>query len=132
MLRLREGQDLFPDERVSVNPIVRGDGDPWRPERDADVLVLGDSFSNIYSLESMEWGRFAGFVEQLSFELKRPCDRIVMNDDGSFATREALNRALARGEDRLAGKKVVVWQFAMRELSQGDWRSFPMVLGKAE
>jgi alginate O-acetyltransferase complex protein AlgJ len=26
------------------------------------------------------------------------------------------------GEDRLAGKRVLIWEFASRELSVGDWK----------
>ena len=52
-----------------------------------------------------------------------------MNDNGAFATRRRLARELARGRDRLAGKQVVVWQFAMRELSEGDWKLVDMTLG---
>jgi alginate O-acetyltransferase complex protein AlgJ len=33
-----------------------------------------------------------------------------------------LAKDLARGRDRLAGKKLVIWQFAARELSFGDWK----------
>jgi alginate O-acetyltransferase complex protein AlgJ len=86
------------------------------------VLVLGDSFSNIYSLEAMGWGAAAGFVEQLGYELQQPVDAILRNDAGAFATRELLAKDLARGKDRLAGKKVLVWEFAMRELGVGDWK----------
>jgi alginate O-acetyltransferase complex protein AlgJ len=86
------------------------------------VLLLGDSFSNIFSLEAMGWGTAAGLAEQLSFALGRPIDRLVQNDNGAFATREALARDLARGRDRLAGKLVVIYQFATRELTEGDWR----------
>ena len=64
----------------------------WRSSRDADVLLLGDSFSNIYSLESMGWGTSAGFAEQLSYSLRRPVDRLVQNDQGAFATRPVLQR----------------------------------------
>jgi alginate O-acetyltransferase complex protein AlgJ len=33
---------------------------------------------------------------------------------------------LVRGKDRLAGKKVVVWQFASRELAVGNWKLLDM------
>ena len=114
-------QPLFDEETVTVRRILAADGTPWRSSTDTDVLVLGDSFSNIYSLESMGWGASAGLVEQLSFALRRPVDRIVQNDAGAYATRELLQRS---GPGRLAGKKVVVWQFATRELAFGDWRLF--------
>ena len=92
----------------------------------AEVLVLGDSFSNIYSLEAMGWGQSAGLVEQLSHAMLRPVDLIAVNDHGAWATRDLLVRELARGSDRLAGKRVVVWQFAERELADGDWKILPL------
>lgn len=122
MLDLPEGQSRFEPDTVAIRRVLQPDGSPWRPSRPANVLVLGDSFSNIYSLASMGWGDSAGFVEQLSDRLRRPVDRIVQNDDGAFATREMLRRDLARGVDRLAGTRVVVYQFAARELATGDWQ----------
>jgi alginate O-acetyltransferase complex protein AlgJ len=121
MLDLPASQPLFDEETVTVRRIAAADGTPWRPSTAGDVLVLGDSFSNIYSLESMGWGASAGLVEQLSFALRRPVDRIVQNDAGAYATRELLHRS---GPERLVGKKIVVWQFATRELASGDWRLF--------
>ena len=126
MLDLPSGQRLFPPETVSIRRILAPGGAAWRPSREADVLVLGDSFSNIYSLASMGWGDSAGFAEQLSDALGRPVDRIVQNSDGAYATRLALRRMLATGEDRLAGTRVVIWQFAARELTIGDWRVFEL------
>ena len=118
MLDLLDGQQLYPQESVWLRRVVNADGSGWRSSRDADVLVLGDSFSNIYSLESMGWGTSAGFVEQLSYALRRPLDRIVQNDDAAFATREML----ARDAGRLKNTRVVVYQFAERELAFGDWK----------
>jgi alginate O-acetyltransferase complex protein AlgJ len=76
----------------------------------------------------MNWGCSAGLAEHLSFALNRPVDTILRNDAGAYATRELLSRELAQGEDRLAGKKVVVWQFAARELAVGDWKLLDMTL----
>jgi alginate O-acetyltransferase complex protein AlgJ len=47
---------------------------------------------------------------------------IAQNDSGAFATRQALARELAAGVDRLAKKRAVIWEFASRELSVGDWK----------
>ncbi len=115
----RQDRRLYPPERVVVSRVLNADGSAWRSDRGADVLVLGDSFSNIYSLASMGWGDAAGLVEHLSYALGRPVDRIVQNDDGAFATREMLRKA---GPERLAGKRVVIWQFAARELAGGNWK----------
>lgn len=128
MLKLRQNQVVFGEEVVTIHPVTDATGQPWRPNPAAEVLVLGDSFANIYSLEMMDWGCAAGLAEQLSFALNRPVDAILRNDDGAYATREMLSRELAQGEDRLAGRKVVVWQFAARELAVGDWKLLDMML----
>jgi len=135
MLDLPAGQTLYPPEEVTLRA-VRVRGAPWRPTRGAEVLLLGDSFSNVYSDpaafrserlgDDLSWGAGAGLAEQLSFALARPVDRIVRNAGGAYAARADLVREMARdaeaGRDRLAGVRVVVWQFAVRELAQGDWR----------
>ena len=126
MLDLPADQTLFPPETVQLRQVLDGKGRFWRSSETADVLVLGDSFSNIYSMEAMGWGESAGFVEQFASYLGRPVDRLVRNDGGAFATRDMLGRELARGRDRLEGKRVVVWQFAARELAAGDWRLITM------
>ncbi len=128
MLDLPDDQTIFPPEPVTIQQVLTDDDQFWRPTENAEVLVLGDSFSNIYSLEPMGWGESAGFVEQLSYHLNAPVDRLVRNDSGAYATRDMLSRELARGRDRLAGKQVVIWQFAARELAVGDWRMIPLEL----
>jgi hypothetical protein len=122
MLDLRENDLLFPPEAVWVRRILQPDGSLWRSSRAADVLLLGDSFTNIYSLESMGWGTSAGFAEQLSYVLRRPLERLVQNDQGAFATRAMLQR----DADRLTGKRLVIYQFAARELTFGDWKVIPL------
>lgn len=131
MLKLTRGDKFFPPEKVTIRQVVTGNA-LWRPTRDADVLLLGDSFSNIFSFEAMGWGESAGFAEHLSFALRRPIDCILRNSDASFATREILSNELARGRDRLAGKKLVIWEFADRELSFGNWKLLDLKLGEAK
>ena len=130
MLKLSPDTTAFPAETVSIRPVLSADGQYWRASQNAEVLVLGDSFSNIYSLEPMGWGQSAGFVEQLAYHLQAPVDRLVRNDAGAFATRDMLARELARGRDRLAGKKWLIWQFAARELAVGDWKLTSLTLGE--
>ncbi|HEY5814298.1 MAG TPA: hypothetical protein VIT23_16790, partial [Terrimicrobiaceae bacterium] len=121
MLKLPENSQLFEKETVTIYPVSQADGKPWSADHGAQILVLGDSFFNIFSLEGMGWGTSAGFVEQLSYSLQRPIDAILRNDAGASATRELLSQELAHGRDRLAGKQLVVWEFAVRELSEGNW-----------
>ena len=131
MLKLTRGEKFYPPEKVTIRQVVTGNA-LWRPSKEADVLLLGDSFSNIFSFEAMGWGEAAGFAEHLSFALRRPIDCILRNSDASFATREILSNELARGRDRLTGKKLVIWEFAARELSFGNWKLLDLKLGEAK
>jgi len=137
MLRLPERGEKYGAENVCIRQIFEPDGRPWQSSKEADILVLGDSFANVYSLTAMGWGANAGLVEQLSYEMDRKIDRITVNDNGAWAAREQLMRELAGGKDRLVGKRAVIWQFAVRELTEGDWKILPLrpgllVVGFAE
>jgi alginate O-acetyltransferase complex protein AlgJ len=87
---------------------------------------MGDSFCNIYSLAEMGWSDSGGFAEHLGLALGQPVDRLVINAGGAFSARQELVRQLSSGRDRLAGKQVVVYQFAARELAFGDWKLFDL------
>ena len=132
MLKLPAGDNFYHPQKVAIQQVLMGNA-LWHSNPEARVLLLGDSFCNIYSLEPMGWGESAGFAEHLSQALGgQPVDCILRNSDGSFATREILSHELARGRDRLAGKKVVVWEFAVRELSFGNWKLLEMKSGHAQ
>ncbi|MBV8278327.1 MAG: hypothetical protein JO170_24130, partial [Verrucomicrobia bacterium] len=122
LLKLPAGQGIYHPQTVMIGTISQAHTF-WRSNQGADVLLLGDSFCNIYSLEQMGWGESAGFAEHLSRALGgRPIDSILRNSDGAFATREILSHELRRGNDRLKGKRVVIWEFAARELAFGNWK----------
>ena len=123
-LRLPPGQSLVTPEAVRVRRVFGLDGQPWKPDPEADVLLLGDSFTNVFSAPELGWGTAAGLAEQLSFHLGRPVDRLAVNAGGAHATRGALRRAAASEQDRLAGKRLVLYQFANRELTGGNWKLF--------
>jgi alginate O-acetyltransferase complex protein AlgJ len=131
MLRLPAQQKWYARQQVSLQPVKTTDGELWYSQRDADILLLGDSFSNIYSFGAMNWGEAAGFGEQLSFHLQRPLDAIINNAGGSHVTRQLLARELARGKNRLRGKRLVVWEFSMRDLLIGDWKLIQLTEGKS-
>ena len=122
MLNLPESKEFFPAETVQLTEYN------FVPDRNAEILLLGDSFTNIYSLPAMNWGSKAGFAETLAAQLQQPLDVIARNDAGAYATRQLLANELKRGRDRLAGKKVVIWEFAIRELANGDWKILDMTL----
>jgi alginate O-acetyltransferase complex protein AlgJ len=109
-------------QQVTTYRITDETGEPWEPDPKSDVLLLGDSFTNVFSLEEMGWGAAAGLAPHLARALGRGVDVIAQNDSGAFATRQSLARGIEAGDDRLAGKKAVIWEFASRELSVGDWK----------
>lgn len=121
MLKLPDSRAIFPQRQVMIEQIF-ADGRPWTATTGAPLLLLGDSFANIYSQPELGWGQRAGLAEQLGFALGLPVDRIIINAGGAHATRQRLANELARNPRRLDGVRVVVWEFAQRELSTGDWR----------
>jgi hypothetical protein len=105
-------------------------GELVTPDPDGEVLLLGDSLTNVFSNPAQGMGQAAGLPEQLAFELDRPIDVIAL--DGKSAT--GVREALARRSDGLKGKRVVVWQFGVRMLALGDgeWRKVALPERKAE
>ncbi|MFZ9964020.1 MAG: alginate O-acetyltransferase AlgX-related protein [Terrimicrobiaceae bacterium] len=118
MLQLQPEASSSLAESVKIHPVRLPNGNPWRPDPSSDVLLLGDSFTNIYSTPDLGWGEGGGLAEHLSLRLGRSVDRIAINAGGSLTVRQSL----ARNPERLDGKKIVVYQFAVRELTSGDWR----------
>ncbi len=131
ILLLPPWQKLFAPQTAEAQRVVSATGKLWRSDPRAEILLLGDSFTNVYAQPDVGWGRGAGLAEQLSFFLERPVDRLAINAGGASGTRERLaeellhsraSGATTTGRDRLAGKKLVVFQFAVRDLAVGDWQ----------
>lgn len=132
MLKLPKSSPWNQMEDVTIRRVTGPGGQAWAPDSASPVLLLGDSFSNIYSQAGLGWGEGAGFPEHLSARLGFAIDTLTRNDAGASATRDLLAAELARGRDPLAGKAVVVWQFAMRELATGQWKETPLVAGEPQ
>ncbi len=122
MLGLPDGQQLFLPETYTIHQVQDPSGTAFEASDHAGVLLLGDSFTNVFSAEQMGWGSSAGLAPQLARALGRDLDVLAQNDAGAHATRQLLYNALAGGDDRLAGKKVVIWELASRELAVGDFK----------
>ncbi len=121
MLGLAEPERLFPPMELTIERVIDGTTSaPVVPSLDADVLLLGDSFTLVGSDASLGLGAGAGLAEQLAFELKRPLDVIALPGGGATAARAAL----ARSSRRLATKQLVIWQWSLRMLggAADDWR----------
>ena len=125
MLKLPSGQKLFSPQTTTIHPVVYAStGKPWEPDAQADVLLMGDSYANIYSQPAMGWGQAAGLAEHLSYELQRPIDSLTFNAGGTWTTRAELSRP--ENLDRLAVKRVVVYEFAIRDLLSQNWKLAPL------
>lgn len=93
---------------VCVRPV---DVDRDRPrDRESPILLLGDSHSTIFDAWS------ADFVRHLWRLSRHPLDAICIVDGAPLMTR----KALARREDPLGGKKLVIWLFSVRELRKEE------------
>jgi hypothetical protein len=125
MLKLPLGQALFAPQTVLVHKILDAQGQPVQPDPQANVLLLGDSFTNIYSLRDLGWGTGAGFGEHLAYHLKQRIDVIAFNGGGPVLTRTELARQ--ENAARLGFKKVIVYEFAIRDLLGENWKPIAMV-----
>jgi alginate O-acetyltransferase complex protein AlgJ len=119
MLQIPEGAVFEPmaiETDAVRDPLARA---PFVPEPSAPILLLGDSFTRVFSDPSLGLGEHAGLAEQLAAELRTAVDVIAIAGGSALAVREAVAR---RGLD---GKELVVWQLSMRDLA-GDpslWRT---------
>lgn len=131
MLKLTNPAKYFEPQIVTIQQVWYKNK-LWEADENAEVLLLGDSYANIFSVEDLGWGTSAGLSEQLSYELNKGLDRICQNGGGAYTTREILATELKRGNNRLKNKKVVVWQFAIRELAEGNWKTIPMDISEKQ
>ena len=109
-------------EDIPCDQVVRCDTQaPYADDANADVLVLGDSFLRIY--EQDEPGS-AGFVAHLARQLGRPVTSLISDGGGATLVRQELHRR----PRILAGKKMVLWEFAERDirLAAEGWPVIPL------
>ncbi len=117
-----EAWQLLAIESVKIQTVGDSDDRLWKADRRSPLLLLGDSFTNVYSDPNLGWGSGAGLAEQLSYHLHAGVDRLAIQDGSATKVRRRLADEQAAGRDRLQGKEVVIYQFAVRELSVGDWQ----------
>lgn len=127
MLRYPGGRDPFLLMPVECHAVLDAKtGEPCVSMEDAPVVVLGDSFTRVYSDAKLGLEEHAGFAEHLAKELSSTVDVIAIAGGASRQVRESL----ARRKSGVTGKKVVVWQFAMRDLPVRSNRWEPVELGE--
>ena len=101
---------------------------PPRPDRTSPVLLLGDSHVLVFHAGEELHASGAGLPERLAFELGFAVDVVGVRGSGATPSRVNLMRRGAKG---LAGKRVVVWCLAARELSESVWSKVELPLPPA-
>jgi alginate O-acetyltransferase complex protein AlgJ len=115
-------------EKVSLRFVSReGDGTaaPVAPDKASPVLLLGDSHTLVFHAGGDMHATGAGLPDQLARELGFAVDLVGVR--GSGATPARIN--LARRAGALDGKRLVVWCFGARELTEAaqGWAKVPVV-----
>jgi len=87
MHELPGSSPLLRPQSVEIETVLGADGKEWRADRASPVLVLGDSYTNIYSSEDLGWGQSSGFAEHLSLSLGYRVDKLARNDSGARSAR---------------------------------------------
>ncbi|MFO0889466.1 MAG: hypothetical protein U0790_10050 [Isosphaeraceae bacterium] len=123
VLEIEPSRGVFSPQSVEIVQVLAGEklasGDDASP-----VLLLGDSFTNIYRRREMDWGEGAGLGEQLMLRLGMGVQVIAINGGGATAVRESL----ARKPAALDRKRVVVWACTARDLFDESiaWERVPL------
>jgi len=112
MSRLPGEVTAFPPESTTAYRVFDEEGEPYADSDDAQILLLGDSFSRIYQTDEPE---AAGLIANLAYELHTPLTSIV--NDGGAST--LVRQELARNVELLRGKRIVIWAFVERDLRFG-------------
>jgi hypothetical protein len=112
MSRLPNQETAFPPENTTAYRVFDDQDAPYADSDDAQILLLGDSFSRIYQTDEPE---AAGLIANLAYELHTPLTTIV--NDGGAST--LVRQELARNLDLLRGKRIVIWAFVERDLRFG-------------
>lgn len=122
-LMLSLDKDAQPNEELSI---TRHSG--ALVDENSPVLLLGDSHVLVFSTGGDMLAENAGLAECLAAELGMPVDRIGVKGSASTVVRMNLFRKAARDAAWLANKKVVVWCFSARELTEstGGWMVVPV------
>jgi hypothetical protein len=112
---------LAPEKIECLQVVESNAGTPYRDVQESEILILGDSFLRVY--EQDEPGA-AGLIAHLARELGQPLSAIV--NDGGAST--LVRQALARRPTLLLNKRVVIWEFAEREIRYGTdgWQIVPL------
>jgi hypothetical protein len=122
MLQSPPIERLVGAEDIRCEQVFRRDTQtPYQDAADADILVLGDSFLQIY--EQDEPGS-AGLAAHLARLLGQPVTSLISDGGGATLGRQELHRR----PGLLAKKRVVLWEFVERDIrfAAEGWQVVPL------
>lgn len=122
MLQVPQIERRAVPEHVPCVQVLRQDtGQLYRDDPHAEILVLGDSFLRIYETDEPQ---SAGLIAHLARELQQPLTSLVNDGGASTLVRQELHRR----PSVLAHKKLVIWEFAERDIRLGTegWQHVPL------
>jgi hypothetical protein len=122
MLQVPQIERCTEPEAICCSQVVRADtGDLYQSAPDAEILVLGDSFLRIFEQDEPY---AAGFIAHLARALRQPVSALLSDGGASTLVRQELYRR----PRLLAGKKLVIWEFAERDIRLGaeGWQLVPL------
>ncbi len=109
-----------------VNP--KGQTGRLQPDRTSPILVLGDSYVLVFHDGGDMHASGAGLPDQLAYELRAPVDVLGVRGSGATPARVSLARRARANPNYLSSKKVIIWCFGVRELTQAEaWKPVPLL-----
>ena len=123
MMKLPEWQKGTHTETVTVNAVRDANGNGWKQTRAPTCCCLVTA-SPTFTISAL-WAGCNMLALQNIFRITSAArwTRFSQNDAGAIASRRMLQNA---GAGRLDGKKVVIWEFAERELALGNWEKLEL------
>ncbi|MGB8353791.1 MAG: hypothetical protein WCD79_07895 [Chthoniobacteraceae bacterium] len=97
------------------------------PDKQSPIILLGDSHTLVFHAGGDMLASGAGLPDQLLSSLGLPVDLIGVRGSGATPARVNLMRRVRGDATYLAGKKVVIWCFTVREFTEGSgWSKVPL------
>jgi hypothetical protein len=112
-------------ETVTLTTISPYDKDAARA---SPVLVIGDSNALVFHEGGDMHARHAGLSDLLALRLGSPVDLLAVRGSGATTVRVSLARRARTNPDWLKDKRIVIWVFAIRELTEAkSWDKIPLL-----
>ena len=111
-------------EVLTITVVSQDNGTTIKPCRKSPVLLLGDSHNLVFHAGGDMHVQGAGLADHLAHQLGFPIDLVAVRGSGATPAR----LSLFRRRDNLAGKRLVIWCFTVREFTEGQgWRKVPVI-----